>query len=103
MGLYEDFLSLGYTHKEAQILAHTAKTCNDHFADIEINEALERIVDKFNEIGLTSFHTFHDKARKHTIGHCTCGHHINFRDGVGYCPLCDSTIYEKDANFLYGD
>ena len=28
-----------------------------------------------------------------SIGHCDCGHHINFNEeGVSYCPLCDKEI-----------
>lgn len=56
MSLYKDFLALGYSDSEALELAQLAESFeNDPVADVELDEATKIIIDKFNELGCTSF------------------------------------------------
>lgn len=56
MSLYKDFLALGYSDSESLELARLAESFeNNSVADVEIDEATKTIIDKFNELGCTSF------------------------------------------------
>lgn len=56
MSLYKNSLVLGYSDSEAFELARLAESFeNNPVADVGPDEATEIIVDKFNELGCTSF------------------------------------------------
>lgn len=56
MSFYKDFLALGFSESEALELAYIAENVrDDHVADIELGEATQILIDKFNEVGCTSF------------------------------------------------
>ena len=64
MSLYEDFLALGYTENEVEILTYLAKNSDKSAFDVDIDEISEAIVDEFNRIGCTSFHLESDEIAK---------------------------------------
>lgn len=65
MSFYKDFLALGYSESEARELAYLAENFGDGYvADIELDEATQTIVDKFNEVGCTSFRMSADELAK---------------------------------------
>lgn len=64
MSLYKEFLELGYSESEANELSHLAKLGDYPVADIELDEATKIVIDKFNELGCTSFRMNADELAK---------------------------------------
>ena len=69
MSLYKDFLALGYSDSESLELARLAESFeNNSVTDVEIDEATKTIIDKFNELGCTSFRMNDGKSGYDAIG-----------------------------------
>lgn len=64
MSLYKAFLELGYSESEALELSHLAEFGDCPVADIEPDEATKNLIDKFNELGCTSFCMDEDEFAK---------------------------------------